>query len=62
MREAALRVHARDGKREVRTLAGDVLAVCATDAEAWGWIDRHTAEGQADTDRRHRIRQSGPFA
>ena len=63
MHEAALRVHAReDGKREVRTLAGDVLAVCATDAEAWGWIDRHSAEGQADTDRHHRIRQSGPFS
>lgn len=62
MREAGLRVRAReDGKHEVRTLAGDVLAVCASDAEAWRWIDRHSAEGQETEERRLRIRQSGPF-
>ena len=63
MREAGLRVHAReDGRREVRTLAGDVLAVCATDAEAWRWIDRHSTEGQDDSARHYRIRQSSRFS
>lgn len=63
MREAALKVVARpDGQHEVQTLAGEVLTVCATNAEAWRWIDLHSAEGQTDTDRHHRIRQAGPFA
>jgi hypothetical protein len=63
MREAGLRIHLRaDGRREVQTLAGDVLAVCASDAEAWRWIDRHSVEGQSDDNRHIRIRQSSRFS
>lgn len=63
MNEAGLRVVAReDGKQEVQTLAGEVLAVCASNAEAWRWIDRNAREGQADDERRLRIRQSGRFS
>lgn len=62
MHEAALRVVSRDdGQHEVRTAGGDLLAVCATNAEAWAWIDRHSAEGQADTDRHRRVQRSEPF-
>lgn len=63
MNEAGLRVVPRDdGKQEVQTLAGEVLAVCATNAEAWRWIDRNAREGQADDERHLRIRQSGRFS
>lgn len=63
MHEVSLRVHEReDGKHEVRNVSGGVLAVCSSSAEAWRWIDRNTVEGQGDTDRHYRIRQSGPFS
>lgn len=63
MHEAGLRIVRRDdGKQEVQTLAGDVLAVCATNAEAWHWIDRHSKEGQLDSNRYYRIRQSDRFS
>lgn len=63
LREDALRVAARpDGRHEVQTVAGEVLAVCATNAEAWGWIDRHTSSGREDTDRHYRIRNSERFS
>lgn len=59
MREASLRVVPRpDGKHEVRTVAGDVLAVCDSNAKAWRWIDRHSVEGQNAEDRAIRIRQT----
>lgn len=51
-----------DGKQEVQTLAGEMLVVCATNAEAWRLIDQNAREGQADDERQLRIRQSGPFA
>lgn len=63
MREDALQVVARpDGKHEVQTAGGDVLAVCDSNARAWRWIDRHSIGGQRDEDRHLRIRQSGPFS
>lgn len=63
MHEMLLRVVARpDGKHEVQTAGGDVLAVCENNAQAWRWIDRHSAGGQKDEDRHLRIRQSGPFS
>lgn len=63
MREDALKVVARpDGRHEVQTTAGDVLAVCATNAAAWRWIDRNTGEGRADTDQHYRIRNSERFS
>lgn len=63
MREDALRVAARaDGRHEVQTVAGDVLAVCATNAEAWGWIERQSNEGRRDSDQHHRIRNSERFS
>lgn len=63
MHEEALRVIARpDGKHEVQTLAGKVLTVCDSNAQAWRWIDHHTPEGQADTDRHYRIRESDRFS
>lgn len=56
MVKGSLRIHPRpDGKQEVRSAEGDVLAVCDTNASAWRWIDRHTSEGQADTERQYRI-------
>ncbi len=62
MNEAGLRVVAReDGQHELQTLTGEVLAVCATNAEAWRWIDRRSVEGQDDAERHRRIRQSGRF-
>lgn len=62
MHEMLLRVVARpDGKHEVQTVTGDVLAVCDSNAQAWRWIDRHSIGGQKDEDRHLRIRQSGPF-
>ncbi|WP_394109990.1 hypothetical protein [Xanthobacter autotrophicus] len=33
----------------------------SSNAAAWNWIDRHSREGRADTDRHHRIRQSAGF-
>jgi len=63
MREDALRVAARpDGRHEVKTVAGEVLAVCATNAEAWGWIDRRSNEGRRDSDQHYRIRNSERFS
>lgn len=63
LREDALRVAARpDGRHEVQTVAGEALAVCATNAEAWGWIDRYTSSGRGDTDRHYRIRNSERFS
>ena len=63
LREDALRVAAYpDGRHEVQTVAGEALAVCATNAEAWGWIDRHTSSGREDTDRHYRIRNSERFS
>jgi len=63
LREDALRVAAYpDGRHEVQTVAGDVLAVCAINAAAWGWIDRHTSSGREDTDRHYRIRNSEQFS
>lgn len=63
MREDALRVVARpDGKHEVRTVSGDVLAVCDSNSQAWRWIDRHSGAGQADDERQLRIRQSDRFS
>lgn len=51
-----------EGKHEVRNAAGKVLAACESNAAAWRWIDKHTTDGQADTDRRHRIRNSERFS
>lgn len=63
MREDALRVVARPGgKHEVQTMAGDVLAVCDSNSQAWRWIDRHGDEGKADDERQIRIRQSDRFS
>ncbi|PZO63217.1 MAG: hypothetical protein DI498_13835 [Paracoccus denitrificans] len=63
MREDGLRVVARlDGKHEVQTVAGEVLAVCDSNAQAWRWIDRHSIGGQKDEDRQLRIRQSDRFS
>lgn len=63
MREDALRVvAAADGKHEVQTTRGDVLAVCDSNSQAWRWIDRHGAEGQADDERQLRIQQSDRFS
>lgn len=63
MREDALKVVARlDRQHEVQTTMGEVLAVCATNAAAWRWIDKHTGSGRADTDRHYRIRNSGNFS
>ena len=63
MREMTLRVVSRpDGKHEVQTVAGDVLAVCDSNAQAWRWIDRHSTEGQEADNRQLRIRQSDRFS
>lgn len=63
LREDALRVAAYpDGRHEVQTVAGEALAVCATNAEAWAWIDRHTSSEREDADRHYRIRNSERFS
>lgn len=63
MLEMKLRVCARpDGKHEVQTVAGEVLAVCDSNAQAWRWIDRHSTGGQKDEDRQARIRKSDRFS
>jgi hypothetical protein len=33
-----------------------IVATFPTNAEAWAFIDKHTDEGRADTDRYNRIR------
>lgn len=63
MREDALSVAAYlNGEHKVQTTAGEVLAICATNAEAWAWIDRHAGSGREDTDRHYRIRNSERFS
>lgn len=52
--EADMEVEQRpDGKWEVRE-AGEVLVVCASNEDAWRWIDRHRPDGFDD--RHDRVR------
>lgn len=52
-----------DGAFEIKNEAGAVVAgPFATNAAAWGWIDRNTFEGRDDVDRVNRIRTSPSFS
>lgn len=62
MNEAGRVIAREDGTHEVRTQGGEVLLFSASNAAAWRSIDRYSSDGQAGTDRHHRIRPSGPFS
>ncbi|MFG1340264.1 hypothetical protein [Xanthobacter autotrophicus] len=51
-----------EGTHDVIDGKGEPIAKgFSSNAAAWDWIDRHSHEGRADTDRHHRIRQSPGF-